>query len=89
MSLILALCVVVRVKFRINGETAIVIRAVDGIAIIEVVQIHSCLSVCIEIETYHHILASLVNCRNVIRENVVTYHRIHIRHVVQLMLELQ
>ena len=89
MSLIVAVGVVVRVKLCRNSQTAVVVRAENSITVIQVIEIHSALQVCVKIEADHHIFTSLVNSCDVVSEDVIANHRIDICHLVQLTLEFK
>ena len=87
-TLIISLRIIVRIEFSRNCQTAVVIRSENSITIIEVVEIHSHLSVCIEIETDHHVLWTLIDCCEIVGKDMITDHRVNVCLIVEFVLEL-
>ena len=77
-----------RVHVPWNGQAAVVVRAVNAVSVIPVVEVHPHLSVCVKVETYHGVLAPLVHGSLIVTGNGIAQHAMHVGKVLQLLLPL-
>ena len=89
MALVITVGVIVGVKQSRDGEAAVIIRAEDGITIVEMVEIHSHNSIRVKIETHHHVFTALVNASEIVRKYMIANAGVYVGNLVEFTFEFR
>ena len=87
-ALVVVLGVCLAVQVPRYGHTAVVVREPHAVTIIPVVEVGAYQSVGVEVERYHHVLASLVNGKHIVAAHHIRQCGFHVGPFVQLFAEL-
>ena len=71
-----------------DGKAAVVVRSVHAVSVIPVVKVHPNISVCVQVESYHGVLAPLVHGSLIVTAHGIARHAVYVGIVLQLLLPL-